>query len=963
MSGGWTVVDAITNKSMPITGTTNSGAITPYVTPAPGTQDPVGKMRVSTPQSLIDTDFEYGTQPTKWESIALQNQRPSAYYIPQQPLAVTSLLGLSAGNYTLTLTVASSITIADNTAIYIQNSSNATINGWAWIVTGGTGTTFTVTIAPSASVSIVASTEYFNAGYTYIYSGYFYQNCSIPLAVNGITVASAVSTLVTTLYPHGLNVGSYIYLNPAALTGAPAGLSGAYIVSTVNTPTTFQMTTVGVTVSSPTNASGLTGVLFARPAGYVEPRSFDGGVAFSAGGAVPNQQLIRQTRRYFRYQSGKGIQFSTGSSFKPPLFVTGIVNVGNSTTFSIMQITTRYQHNIAVGATILVQGCTQPWFNGTFTVTAVTPNTIRYNITPNNPATPFSSATGNFRVTPLSWYGSNSRLGFFDQQNGLFFNFNGQTLSAVQRNSTNQISGSISVTQGSAIVTGTSTTFTGQLIAGQFIVIRGQTYRILSIASDTSMFIAPEYRGTTISNVICSVTQDIVYPQSQWNLDKCDGTGPSGYNIDLTRMQMWYIDYSWYGAGYIRWGVRGPNGLIIYVHQQQNNNKQFEAYMRSGNMSAHYEVNGLAPATIQLASLSNAQTNSSSAPITASQTVIYSGSPSNSPVGTIAQLGNNSPPEYVYVTSIDGTASTITVIRGFLGSPQRTYGSFAAIIPSSISLLDSTGFPPTGQVVCSNGTSTELIGYAGIYGNILYGLTRGQLGGSFGISYNGGTSYLNTVALSSPDSVPSLSHWGSSAIMDGQFNDDKSLIFNYGTPKLTTTTSITQVTPILAIRIAPSVDNGQIGTLGVREIINRMQLQLVELGIYATGPLLVNLVLNGYVSAGYSGTFVSPVTQGVGAYTSSLAQIAANNVNSVTLVGGESVAAAFTNSNGQTTLDLSQVRDLGNSILGGGINNTVPTSQTGVYPDGPDILYVCVTPLGATATDVFARLSWKEAQA
>jgi hypothetical protein len=199
--------------------------------------------------------------------------------------------------------------------------------------------------------------------------------------------------------------------------------------------------------------------------------------------------------------------------------------------------------------------------------------------------------------------------------------------------------------------------------------------------------------------------------------------------------------------------------------------------------------------------------------------------------------------------------------------------------------------------------------------------------------------------------------------MDGQFNDEKSLIFNYGTPKLTTTTSITQLTPILAIRIAPSVDNGQIGTLGVREIINRMQLQLVELGIYATGPLLVNLVLNGYVSAGYSGSFVSPVTQGVGAYTSSLAQIAANNVNSVTLVGGESVAAAFTNSNGQTTLDLSQVRDLGNSILGGGINNTVPTSQTGVYPDGPDILYVCVTPLGATATDVFARLSWKEAQA
>ena len=963
---GWTVVDAISNKSLPITGNTNSGAVAPYVTPSPGAQDPVGKMRVSTPQSLIDTDFEYGTQPTKWESVALQNQRPSVYYIPQQPLSVVSLVGLNnSGPYTLTLTVASSITIANNTAIYIQNADNATINGWAWIVTGGTGTTFTVTIAPSSSVSFSAFVDYYNAGYTYIYLGYFYQNCSIPLATNGITVNTGSVSSITTLYPHGLSVGSYVYLNPASLTGAPAGLNGAYIVSTVTSPNIFTITTVGVTVSSPTNASGLTGVIFARPAGYVEPRSFDGGVAFSAGGAVPNQQLIRQTRRYFRYQSGKGIQFSTGSSFKPPLFVTSIVNVGNATITSTMQITTRYQHNLVVGASILVQGCTQPWFNGTFTVTAVTPNTIQYVISPNNPATPFSYATGNFRVTPLSWYGSNSRLGFFDQQNGLFFNFNGQTLSAVQRNSTNQISGSVSVTQGSATVTGTGTIFTGQLIPGQFIVIRGQTYRVTFISSDTTLYITPEYRGTTISNVICSVTQDTVYPQSQWNLDKCDGTGPSGYNIDLTRMQMWYIDYSWYGAGYIRWGVRGPNGLIIYVHQQQNNNKQFEAYMRSGNMSAHYEVNGLAPTTYMVQKLDN---SGSSLPngVTEATTTIFLGFPTAFGTGPgVALIGSSiaSPPyELVYYTARVGS-NLVGCVRGFGGTDARTWDAGTNCQPSSISLFDAIGFPSTGSVAVSNGAAgnTEIITYLGIYGNLLYGLNRGQSGGSSANLYAGGVSC--PVALSSPDSVPSLSHWGSSAIMDGQFNDDKSLIFNYGTQKLTTTTSLTQVTPILAIRIAPSVDNGQIGTLGQKEIINRMQLQLFELGIYATGPLLVNLVLNGYVSAGYTGTFTSPVTQGVGAYTSSLAQIAQNTLNSVTLVGGESVAAAFTNSNGQTTLDLSQVRDLGNSILGGGLNNTVPTSQTGVYPDGPDILYVCVTPLAATGTDVFARLSWKEAQA
>ena len=41
--------------------------------------DPVGKLRVSTPQSLIDTDFEYGPQPTKWQTLAFINGMFSSY--------------------------------------------------------------------------------------------------------------------------------------------------------------------------------------------------------------------------------------------------------------------------------------------------------------------------------------------------------------------------------------------------------------------------------------------------------------------------------------------------------------------------------------------------------------------------------------------------------------------------------------------------------------------------------------------------------------------------------------------------------------------------------------------------------------------------------------------------------------------------------------------------------------------
>ena len=561
-------------------------------------------------------------------------------------------------------------------------------------------------------------------------------------------------------------------------------------------------------------------------------------------------------------------------------------------------MTTRYAHNLATGTVIRVVGVNETGYNGDYTIASTTINTLTYTATTAPSAT---TATGTQpRVSPLNWYGSTNRIGFFDQQNGMFFEFDGQTLYAVWRNSTNQLNGTVSVTNGSGLVTGTGTQFATQLNPGDYIVIRGQSYKVVNIESNTALYISPEYRGATLNTTntpnagyIVSKTIDVRVAQSAWS-DPCDGTGPSGYTLDLTKMQMFYIDYSWYGAGVIRWGFRTTGGAIIYVYAQQNNNVQTEAYMRSGNMAAHYESNQQNPIT------------------------------------------------YLAATLASGTTSSMTV-------------------------GDTTGFAPAGKVKVTAASSTgaiEYISYTSKTSTSLVGLTRGVTGGAAATTFTYSASAPIAVEYSSPDSAPSLSHWGSSTIMDGRFDDDKSLIFNYGSPaKLTTTTSTTQLTPVLALRIAPSVDNGTTGLLGIKETINRMQLQFVELGIYATGPLLVNLVLNGYASGAFSSNFQSPVTGGTGALTSSLAQVATNTTNSISITGGESVAAAFTNTNGQTTLDLSQVRDLGNSILGGGTSTAIPTSQANFYPDGPDILYVCVTPLTATAIDVFARLSWKEAQA
>jgi hypothetical protein len=846
----------------------------------------------------------------------------------------------------------SSVTIPNNTPIYIQNSTNSTINGWGFIPTGGTAATFTVFLAPGSSTT-VDGTAYFSAATTAVYLGYFYTNCGIALAKNSTTaivVTSATVITVTTQFSHGLNKGSYVYI-----TGTTGGtnVNGAYIVATVPTQNTFTVTAAAasgtVTTSNPATTYTNTN-LYARPSGYVEPRTFDGGVAFSAGGAVPNQQLIRQTRRYFRYQSGKGIQFSTGTSLKPALFTSSITSSGTTVT-----VTTRYQHNLGTGARVQVAGCDQGAYNGIFTITVTGPSSFTYTALS---APGVSPATGLFqKVSPFSWYGSANRVGMFDQQNGMFFEYDGTTLFAVLRNSTNQINGTSAVVAGSGDVTGTSTQFSTQLQPGDFIVIRGMSYRVVTITSDTAMQISPEYRGTTdISGVLISKTIDFKTPQRLW-ADPCDGTGPSGYNLDLTRMQMWFIDYSWYGAGVIRYGIRTTKGNINYVFQIQNNNLQFEAYMRSGNMAAHYESSGLGPVTILSSNLSNSATTIGTY-ASSTDTSITLTSSSSFPATGVMVTGS----EYIYYTGISGN-TLLNCIRGFGGTIAASHSVGDSATPSSIDIADCSRFPNSGTIkVSAAGASgaSEYINYAGNDGSLLYGLTRAQAGGAASAtSFTYSATAPVAVEYVSPDTVPSLAHWGSSVIMDGQFNDDKSLIFNYGTTANLNIPAGATV-PVIAIRVAPAVDNGQTGLIGNKEIINRMQLQLFELGVVTSGTLLINLILNGYCTS-FSGAWLTPAIGN--AYTSSLAQVAVNTTTTATITGGESVAAAYTNSSGQTTLDLSQVRDLGNSILGGGNTSAVPTGQAGQYPDGPDILYVVAINGTGAGVNILSRLSWKEAQA
>lgn len=135
---------------------------------------------------------------------------------------------------------------------------------------------------------------------------------------------------------------------------------------------------------------------------------------------------------------------------------------------------------------------------------------------------------------------SNRKIGMFDGYNGLFFGMNGTTL-------------------GVAVRTNTS--------------------------------------GTPATNFIS---------QSNWNLDTLDGTGgqnnATGIKIDVSKSQLFVIDFQWGGAGRVRFGFY-INGRIIYCHQLLNANLSTQVYMSIPNLPIRYEIESVGGGAATTASL------------------------------------------------------------------------------------------------------------------------------------------------------------------------------------------------------------------------------------------------------------------------------------------------------------------------------------------------------------------------
>jgi hypothetical protein len=858
--------------------------------------DAIERTRVSNPQSMIDADFEYGLQPTKWAGYGTVKGYPSAYDIPGVDLTLSDI----TTDYQTTSTTNSKITVTFDSA---HGQTVGDVINMSGLNPGTAGFSRADGNFLIDSVPTTTSLQFFARGtvgtsdgqslYTeeaIARKGALYANASIP-ASDSATSSGADPSEITLYFtnPHGLVPGTPLHVIMDSGTNKDLA-TGPFFVKQTPTDNSIKYTARGgAAVTNPG-----TPTVYAFSNATILHRPSDGGVILSTKTPTYAASVVRQSKRFFRYQSGKGLLFSSGTLFAPNYDVQSVSASGTTIGSTITIKTDDIDHGLQVGASVRLEGVATSGYNDSYTVSSIVDDYTFTVLAKSTLGDTTATLDLHCDIYVTGWTGSAVRAGVYDDQNGVFFEFDGQQMFAVKRSSVDNIVGTLSMTQNSNVVTGSNTRFSDQLRAGDRLVIRGMTHYVTSVESNTTMYITPDYRGITASGVRSQKIEEVRVPQLKWNLDKCDGTGPSGYNWDFNAMQMIGLEWSWYGAGFIHFMVRGSDGKWVYCHRMKNNNVNDEAYMRSSNLPVRYSIDNDSPVTF-------------------------------------------------LTSAIDSSATTIPV------------DNLQEFNDTGTLMIDNEIITYTGRSATDGAGNFTGATRAATLSQYLQGSTNSLTAGP-NVPHSSGTGIIEISNTCSP----TLSHWGSSLIMDGGFEMDRGYMFNYAKPGLSFDT-----TPITAfcIRLAPSVSNSSVGRLGAKDLLNRSQLLLEEISIslgrggLSLGECVVQGILNPRNFEDATWTSLNGVTQGG---QPSFAQVA--DGTSVTWSSGTYaqpgeqifafVADAARSDALTTTRDLSKLKEMSGAPLGGDF----------MFPDGPDILAVNVFMASADAEGT-VNLSWSEAQA
>jgi hypothetical protein len=821
--------------------------------------DSIERMRVSNPRSMIDADFEYGLQPTKWAGYGTMRGYPSVYEFPGVDLTIstitTDFTTTSASNSLITVTTTAVHGLLAGQAVNITSLNPATF-GFSRadgnFIIYDVPTTSQIRYFANGTVG-TASGQSLLTDTTLLKRGNLYTGAALATTTaSGNAPANPTTITVNFSSNHGLVPNCPIYVSMSGGTN-PLNATGQFIVASVPSLTSITFVAragLAVTPGTPT--------VYALTNSSVTHRPFDGGVILTCKTPTFGASVVRVSKKYFRYQSGKGLLWSTGTMFKPSYDIQTLTASATGTSSTVTCKVDDIDHGLQIGASVTLSGVLTSGYNGTFTVASIVDDyTFTFNSGANNIAATTAVMDITAKVGLNSWHGAIVRSGCFDDQNGMFWEFDGQRLNIVRRNATQQLTGTIAINSNSNAVTGTNTRFTQQVRAGDKVVIRGMTHYVTSVTSNTAMTVTPDYRGVTnLTGVKASLVQETRVTQSQFNIDKLDGTGPSGFLFDAGKMQMVGIQYTWYGAGFIDYMVRGGDGNWVFAHRIKNNNINTEAHMRTGNLPVRYSVDN-------------------------------DGSPATS-----------------YLTVDPGSGGTTLTVN------DNTYFPTAGTLYIDNELISYTG---KGGTTTFTGCTRAATLTQWVQGSVRSGTAGAAAAHAVGTG----------VVLVSNTATPTLSHWGSALICDGGFDEDRGYIFNYQRTGLAIgTTAVTAFLIRLAPSVSNAAvgDLGSKELLNRSQLLlNSVGIQIYGAAVGAgQGSVIVEGVLNPKNFGSATWQTLNLESQGG---QPSLAQVATtvtwSPASPAFAVPGEQVFAFAATPNSDDRLDLTALKELTNSPFGG----------------------------------------------
>ena len=216
------------------------------------------------------------------------------------------------------------------------------------------------------------------------------------------------------------------------------------------------------------------------------------------------------------------------------------------------------------------------------------------------PATTAGDAFGRLRTSsPLTLFDSSHRY----RDNGLWATSSGTGGTTVFSSGEGLVNLNVTTASGSQIIRETRRVCSYQpgkslQIMSTFVMNSGKAnlrQRVGYFGSANGIYV--EVSGTSAPsfverNSISGSVAETRVPQSEWNIDKLDGNGPSGFTLDMAKAQIHWIDVEWLGLGTVRTGFV-LNGQLVHCHSFHHANLITSTYMTTASLPLRYEITNL----------------------------------------------------------------------------------------------------------------------------------------------------------------------------------------------------------------------------------------------------------------------------------------------------------------------------------------------------------------------------------